>query len=167
MLVVLWRCGLRISELTHLEVKDVDLRERTVTVLHGKGDRRRVVAIDPRAVAVVELWIARRVKLQVRCRWLFCTFSAGRRPGQVSDRYVRSMLKRLAGRSGVEKRVHPHGFRHTHTAELVREGVPLNVVRKQLGHSSLAVTHRYADHITNQEVIDSLRDRVWYSGAGS
>jgi len=160
-IAVLWRCGLRVSELTHLQVKDVDLDQHTVTVLHGKGDRRRTVAIDPRAAAVVERWLAARLKLKLRSRWLFCTFSAGQRGAPVSDRYIRAMLKRLAVRADIEKRVHPHGFRHTHTVELVRENVPLNVVRKQLGHSTLAVTHRYADHISNQDVIDALKDREW------
>jgi len=160
-IVVLWRCGLRVSELTHLEVKDVDLDQHTISVLHGKGDRQRVAVIDPRATAVVQHWLTTRLKLKLRSRWVFCTFSKGHRGGPVSDRYIRAMLKRLAVRADIEKRVHPHGFRHTHTVELVREGVPLNVVRKQLGHSTLAVTHRYADHISSQDVVDALKDREW------
>ena len=49
---------------------------------------------------------------------------------------------RLAAKAGLEKRVHPHGLRHTHAAELVREGMSVNVIRDQLGHA-LGVTDRY------------------------
>ena len=52
-------------------------------------------------------------------------------------------MPRLARRAGIEKRVHPHGLRHTHAAELAFEGAPMNLIEAQLGHSSLATTSRY------------------------
>jgi site-specific recombinase XerD len=55
--------------------------------------------------------------------------------------------------AGLEKRVHPHGLRHTHAAELAREGVPINVIRDQLGHSSLAVTDRYLRDVAPADLI--------------
>jgi integrase len=82
----------------------------------------------------VTRWMNRRREFGFRNGPLFCTMDG--RP--VSDRYVRDMLKRQAAKAGLEKRVHPHGLRHTHAAELVREGVPVNVIRDQLGHASLA-----------------------------
>jgi integrase len=74
---------------------------------------------------------------------------------------VRDMLKRHAEKAGIGKRVHPHGFRHTHAAELAREGVPLHVIRRQLGHSDLAVTARYIDHLAPEEVVAAIRAREW------
>jgi integrase len=60
-----------------------------------------------------------------------------------------------------DKRVHPHGLRHTHAAELVAEGVPVNVIQKQLGHVSLATTDIYLRHIAPADVIAMGRNREW------
>ncbi len=90
-------------------------------------------------------------------RRFICTLKG--RPVQTA--YVRGLLPRLAARAGIEKRVHPHGLRHTHAAELMREGVPVNVISRQLGHSSIATTARYLDHIQPQEVIEAMQRREW------
>jgi len=139
LIVVLYRAGLRVSEALALRPKDVDLEAGTVTVLHGKNDRRRTVGIDAGAGAVIERWAERRRGLGINGRApLFCTL--GGDPLQAS--YVRALLPRLAARAGIEKRVHPHGLRHTHAAELAAEGTPINLVQAQLGHSNVATTSR-------------------------
>jgi len=56
--------------------------------------------------------------------------------------YVRVMLKRLAARAGIDKRVHAHGLRHTHAAQLRAEGVDIAIISRQLGHSSITTTAR-------------------------
>jgi integrase len=66
------------------------------------------------------------------------------------------MLGRLAGKAGVEKRVHPPGFRHTFAVELEMAGTPVTVISKLLGHSSTAVTSRYLDHLTNAQAVTML-----------
>jgi site-specific recombinase XerD len=66
------------------------------------------------------------------------------------------MLHRLAAQAGVEKRVHPHGLRHTFAVELEAAGVPVTTISKLLGHSSVAVTARYLDHLTNAQAIEAL-----------
>jgi site-specific recombinase XerD len=162
LIVVLWRAGLRITEALELRPKDVDLEAGTIAVLHGKGDRRRVVGIDPQAGAVVERWAQRRAALGIgRSAPLFCTISQPA-PGQrMHSAYFREALKDLAAKAGIEKRVHPHGLRHTHAAELAREGVPLHVIRRQLGHADLATTARYVDHLTPLEVVRAMQVREW------
>jgi integrase len=70
-------------------------------------------------------------------------------------------MQRAAGRAGIERRVHPHGLRHTMSAEWVREGRPMPLLRDQLGHSSLAVTDRYLRDIAPGEVIAAARAREW------
>ena len=88
---------------------------------------------------------------------IFCTL-AGNRMG---DAYVRVLLPRLARKAGIEKRVHAHGFRHTHAAQLRVEGVDIGIISKQLGHRSIATTARYLDHIAPQQVIETMRGRSW------
>ena len=61
----------------------------------------------------------------------------------------------------MDKRVHAHGLRHTHAAELAEEGHPINLVQAQLGHSSLATTDRYLRHIAPRQLVAAMRRREW------
>ena len=79
----------------------------------------------------------------------------------INARYVRAMLRRMAERAGIEKRVHPHGLRHTHAFELANEGTPLHVIQHQLGHGSLATTDRYIRHLAPRDVIKTMQAREW------
>src|SRR5262249_55868784 len=88
---------------------------------------------------------------------LFCT-SAG---GPISPSYVRTLLPRLARMADIDKRVHAHGLRHTHAAELASEGVPVHLVQRQLGHRSLATTDTYLRAISGADVIAAIRARAW------
>jgi integrase/recombinase XerD len=158
LIVVLYRGGLRVFEALGLQVRDVDVEAGTIRVRHGKGDRSRIVGVDPAAASLIARWLEVR-KARGIPRWapVFCTL-AGRR---LHDRYVRALLPRLARRAGIDKRVHPHGLRHTHAAELAREGVPVNVIQAQLGHRSLATTDRYLRHIAPEELVARMRARSW------
>jgi site-specific recombinase XerD len=155
---LLYRSGLRIGEALALFPKDVDVKEGTVTVLHGKGDRRRTTGIDPGALAMVEEWLKARERLGIsRRRRIFCTLA-----GQpLDDSYIRHLLPRLAAKAAVDKRVHAHGLRHTHASELAKEGVPMNLLQAQLGHASLATTDRYVRHIAPHELVEAMRQRTW------
>jgi site-specific recombinase XerD len=162
LIALLYRTGLRISEALALRPVDVDAGEGTVHVLHGKGDRSRVVGIDSGALALLERWLDVRCSRGIaRTAPVFCTL--GGQP--LATKYVRAFLPRLARRAGIEKRVHAHGLRHTHAVELVREGVPLPLISRQLGHSSSAVTARYIDHVAPLEVIETIRSRTWEAPA--
>jgi site-specific recombinase XerD len=154
---VLYRTGLRITEALSLRPADVNAERGTIRVLHGKGDKARTVGLDPGAMAVLLRWMDRRAACGFRNGPLFCTLAGT----PVLSGYVRDMLKRLAARAGLEKRVHPHGLRHTHAAELVNEGAPMNVIREQLGHSSLATTDRYLRNVAPADVIAFGRGREW------
>jgi site-specific recombinase XerD len=154
---VLYRAGLRIGEALALKASDVDPDASTIRVLRGKGAKARTVGLDPGAMATVLRWTEARAAAGIRTGPLFCTL-AGR---PLSRQYVSAMLKRQAAKAGIDKRVHPHGLRHTHGAELAAEHVPVNVISKQLGHSSSAVTARYIDHIAPAEVIAAMQARTW------
>ena len=138
--------------------KDLSREEGTIRVLHGKGDKHRVVGLDDGAWAILERWLDRRTDLKINGRKrLFCTLKGD----PIQAAYVRALLPRLARKAGIEKRVHAHGLRHTHAFELANEGHPLHVIQAQLGHSSLAVTDRYIRHLAPQEVVDTMRGRKW------
>lgn len=158
LVVLLWRAGLRCSEALDLYPKDVDAPAHTVRVLHGKGDRSRTVGLDATAFAVVARWMDFRKRLGINGRArLLCTLKGKK----LQASYVRALFPRLARKAGIEKRVHAHGLRHSHAADLVREGVPVNLIQRQLGHASLAVTSAYLDHIAPEQVVSVIRDRTW------
>jgi integrase len=75
--------------------------------------------------------------------------------------YVRRMLTDLAAKAGIDKRVHAHGLRHTHAAELRTEGVDIGIILKQLGHRSISTTAHYLDHIAPKAVVDAIQSRQW------
>lgn len=158
LIVLLWRAGLRCSEALDLYAKDIDAQAHTVRVLHGKGNRSRTVGLDATAFAVIARWMDTRKALGINGR---CPILSTLKGAKLNTSYVRSLLPRLAKKAGIEKRVHAHGLRHSHAADLVREGVPVNLIQRQLGHASLAVTSAYLDHIAPEHVVAVIRDREW------
>lgn len=159
LIVLLYRSGLRLAEALALHPGDVDLEAGTVRVLDGKGHRPRTVGIDPGAAAILERWSARRRELGLGGRHpLLCTLGGG----HLGTSYVRRLLPRLGARAGINRRVHAHGLRHAHAAELSAEGFPTALIRDQLGHASLATTDRYLRHIAPAELIGAVASRAWH-----
>jgi integrase/recombinase XerD len=152
LLTLLYRSGLRIAEALALKPSDIDPQRHTARVLHGKGDKATVRGFHPSATDALARWIDTRKSLGLRNGPLFCTLQGD----PLSDRYVRNLLHRLAAQAGVDKRVHPHGLRHTFADELRAAGVDVVVISKLLGHSSIAVTSRYLDHLTNHQAVTAL-----------
>ena len=158
LITVMYRGGLRLGEALQLKPKDLDAKKGTIRVLHGKGDKSRLVGFDEGGWAIVQRWLDRRKELGITLRrHVFCTLDG--RPLQKA--YVRALLPRLGRRAGIEKRVHALGLRHTHAFELANEGHPLHVIQAQLGHASLAVTDRYIRHLAPQQVVEAMRSREW------
>lgn len=142
LLAILWRTGVRISEALELRPHDVDFKNGTVRVRLGKGLKPRTTVLsDLDALPLIERWLEERGKLQAVGQGapLLCTLK-----GTPTDpSYARHLLPRLAERAGLERRVHPHGLRHTHAADLALAGVPVLAIQQQLEHTSLVTTANY------------------------
>jgi site-specific recombinase XerD len=156
LIVVLWRAGLRLAEALALRPRDLDQTGRSIRVLHGKGDKARTVAMDRRAWEILEEWLTTRGAFGANMP-VFCTHKGG----MIHQPYIREMLPRLARQAGVERRVHAHMFRHTFAVELVREGKPVPLIQRLLGHSSLATTSIYLASLSPEEALDAVRGRSW------
>jgi site-specific recombinase XerD len=158
LICLLWRGQLRISEALALKAADFDPAACTLRVLKGKGQKSRVVVVDPQAVEVLSTWLECRKKLRLNGhRPIFCTLG-GR---AVSSPQVRQMLGRRARKAGIEKRVHPHGLRHTGASELAAEGVALLDIQQQLGHGSAATTNKYLHTLDPMRRGEVMRQRKW------
>lgn len=158
LVTVLYRGGLRLGEALSLHEKDLDREAGTIAVLHGKGDKSRLVGLDMGAWSVLGEWLARRAKLGLNGRQsVFCTLKGE----PLWDCYVRELLPRLAKEAGIEKRVHAHGLRHTHSRELAEEGVPVHLIRDQLGHANISTTDKYLRKVAPLELVSRMRKRSW------
>ena len=116
LLTLLYRSGLRISEALALRPSDIDLARHRIRLLGTKSGQPQTRGFHPSADDTLARWLDARKALGLSGRArLFCTLAGG----PVSDNYVRGLLRRLAARAGITKRVHPHGLRHTF-AELGR-----------------------------------------------
>jgi site-specific recombinase XerD len=155
--VVLWRAGLRIQEALDLTELDLDPRRGSVLVRRGKGGRRREVGMDDWGFEQLEPWVTARQAMPVGP--LFCVIDGRTRGRPWPPSAARAALRRRAARAGIRRRFVPHQFRHAHAIELAREGVPLNVIQRQLGHRNLGVTSIYLQGIDPGEIIDTVHAR--------
>jgi integrase/recombinase XerD len=156
LLTLIYRSGLRISEVLALRPSDVNLARHTVRLLDTKSGKPQTRGFHPSADDGLCRWLDMRRELAARGGWkngkLFCTLDGA----PVSDDYVRVLLRRLGAKAGIDKRIHPHGLRHTFAVELDASGMSVTAISKLLGHSSIAVTARYLDHLTNAQAVEAL-----------
>jgi site-specific recombinase XerD len=158
LIVILWRSALRIQEALALAETDLDQRRGSVIVAAGKGGYRREVGIDSWALQAVRPWLAERAQLPVGP--LFCVIdgpTCGVRAW--SSAAVRAEFRRLAAEAGVRRRFAPHQLRHAMAVELAREGVPLPILQRQLGHRNMSTTSIYLSGIGTDEVIARVAGR--------
>jgi len=132
LIVVLWRGGLRVQEALALGERDLDAQRGSLLVRNGKGGRRREIGMDAWGWEQLAPWLAARVELPLGP--LFCIIDGPTRGRSWSSAAVRGEFRRLAVQAGVRRRFAPHQLRHAHAIELAREGVPLNLIQRQLGH---------------------------------
>ena len=155
MIVMLWRAGLRVQEALALAEHDLDPRRGSLLVRNGKGGRRREVGMDEWGWEQLCPWLERTGPAARRAAVLHHRRPTGGRAWSAAA--VRSEFRRLAARAGVRRRFAPHQLRHAHALELAREGVPLNIIQRQLGHANLGTTSIYLQGIDPEEIIATVR----------
>lgn len=165
LIATLWRSGLRISEALALLPHEVDFTNHTVTVMKGKGGKRRVSGIDGGGLLEISRWLLVRAALNVpEGSPLFCTVNRPTAGNPVHPAYVRTLLRTLRVRAGVPHRVAPHQLRHAHACELARERIPVPLISRQLGHGNVGTTATYLASISNEEVVEAVSARPWPGG---
>jgi integrase/recombinase XerD len=137
--------GIRASELCHLCLRDVDLKNQRIKVM-GKGSKERLLALDPRTVQAVWRYLASRDDPQRPDTYLFVTHSAL----PVDRNNLRRTLQRIGQRAGVSN-VTVHRFRHTFAVEFLRNGGHMQALKIALGHSTFEMVDRYL-HIVQADL---------------
>ncbi len=134
-LEALYSSGVRVSELTGLDMEDVDLAASTIRVL-GKGGKERIAYLGEYAMQSLGAYLEKRGRAPGP---LF----VGARGGRLSARSVQRLVKRCVAASGINKTPTPHALRHTFATHLLDAGVDLRSIQEMLGHSKLSTTQRY------------------------
>lgn len=165
LIIVLWRCGLRISEALDLKVRDLDLEHGFLRIRYGKGDKAGLVVIDPDAIEVLNQWLERRSRIpgiEPGRGYVFCTISQPAPGGRMGAPQFRTKLKLLAERAGIDRDVddvYPHQFRHTAATDLALEGHSLPVIKEQLRHEHITTTERYIKRCAPTRLLQELQNR--------
>ncbi|MBU2135694.1 MAG: site-specific integrase [Alphaproteobacteria bacterium] len=135
-LSVAYGCGLRVSEIVHLKVADIDSARMLVRVEQGKGRKDRYVMLSPELLELLRAWW-RMARPQ---GWLF----PGRDPGQpITPRQLNRALKAAAASAGLDKPVSMHTLRHCFATHLLERKTDVRVIQALLGHKKLDTTARY------------------------
>lgn len=151
MLYTLGTTGMRVSELTGLTYKQYRDRIGNQIVITGKGNKQRVVFLNPETVEAINLYIRTERKANrwaADCDYLFASAQGGKVDANNFDK----TLKALARKAGIKNadEVSAHTFRHSFACILSENGTSMDVIRDLLGHSSLAVTSRYLNQNVNR-----------------
>jgi integrase/recombinase XerC len=134
-LELLYATGLRVSELSGLDLDAVDRAEQTVRVL-GKGRKERIVPYGGQAARALETWLGQRGE----GRGAVFTNAQG---GRLTVRSIHTIVRRSARAAGITRRVSPHTLRHSFATHLLDGGADLRAIQELLGHSRLSTTQRY------------------------
>ncbi len=138
-LELLYSSGLRLAELTGLDISDVDLADGTVSVT-GKGGKDRVIPVGKQALKALRDWLSVRPTLaDVDEKAIFVS----QRGTRLSRRSVQSRVEHWARRQGIDSRVYPHLFRHSFATHLLESSHDLRGVQELLGHANISTTQVY------------------------
>lgn len=153
-LEVLYSCGLRVSELTGLSLKDLTL-ETGYLRCRGKGDKERIVPLGEPAEQALQNYLheARGHLLGRQTSELLFLNSHG---GELSRQGVWEILKKRAKRQGLKNNVYPHLMRHSFATHMLDHGADLRSVQEMLGHVDISTTQIYT-HVSRQHLIDVFR----------
>jgi len=158
MIELLYSSGLRLAELTNLNLTDIDLKEAIITVT-GKGNKTRQLPVGRQALSAVKSWLKRRQELKKTEGSALFLSKHGKR---LSPRSIQDRLKQMSIKQGMPGKVHPHMLRHSFASHLLESSGDLRAVQELLGHENISTTQVYThldfQHLSN--VYDKAHPRA-------
>jgi len=158
MMELFYSSGLRLSELTSLNIDSIDLSEKTLRVI-GKGNKERLLPIGSKAIDALNLWLPKRKdSIKIDEEALFIS-TRGKR---ISTRSVQQRLNYWRNKQGLEQHIHPHKLRHSFASHILESSGDLRAVQELLGHADISTTQIYThldfQHLAN--VYDKAHPRA-------
>lgn len=154
-LTLFYSSGLRISELLYLKISDIDFYNNSIRV-RGKGSKDRIVLFNNETYDLIRDYM-NKFNLNIFDDQKLLFLSRNNKP--LSTRTIQVMVKRYAGKAGINKNVTPHVLRHSFATHLLNKGVNIRAIQRLLGHSSLETTQIYTN--ISMDSIKELYDNAW------
>lgn len=151
MISLLINTGLRLSEMTNLKWKNVNLMTGQIKVVEGKGMKDRILYIGESVVEDLQAWKERMFEVWGKSDYVFTS----RTLKQLDGNAVRGMIKNYSEKAGIDKKITTHSLRHTYASDLLRDSKNIRVVQKALGHSNISTTQLYT-HIVDDELESAM-----------
>lgn len=142
-LALLYSCGLRVSELLNLQWRHIDRSRKIINILAAKGKKDRQVMLSDSLIPLLEKY-CREYKLE-KSKYVLM---GQKKASQYTERSVGEVLKQLAIKAGINKRVYTHLLRHCSFTHMVESGVDINLIQRLAGHSNVKTTNIYT-HISH------------------
>ena len=155
---LLYSSGLRVSEVTNLDLGAVDFQEREIRVT-GKGDKARIVPVGEPAIKALQRWLESRESVKGHET---AALFLGKHGKRLTPRVVQRQIKLWAAKQGLTVDPHPHMLRHSFASHVLQSSGDLRAVQEMLGHTSIASTQVYT-HLDFQhlaKVYDSAHPRA-------
>lgn len=159
MFELMYSSGLRLSELTNLDIDDIDFQEKIVRVL-GKGKKVRLVPVGSKAIQALQNYLPHRSLWQENNS--SALFISERHGTRLSTRSVQLRLIACANRAGIEQHLHPHLLRHCFASHLLSASGDLRAIQEMLGHTNISTTQIYTqvDFASLTRVYDNAHPRA-------
>lgn len=150
MIEILYGCGLRVSELIDLRISNINFREHFIKI-YGKGAKIRFVPMAEYTCSLVKRYVEEtRPKFKATAKFKDFLF-INSRGTSMSRVIVFIIIKELAQKAGINKKISPHTFRHSFATHLLQNGADLRYIQEMLGHSSITTTEIYT-HLETEEL---------------
>ena len=154
MIEVLYGCGLRVSELTELQISNINFKENYLKI-QGKGDKVRFVPLADYTADFIKNYINNiRSKQKINPKYSDILFFNSR-GAQISRQMVFLIIKEIVKKAGIQKNISPHTFRHSFATHLLQNGADLRFIQEMLGHSSITTTEIYT-HLNTEELHETI-----------
>lgn len=142
-LALLYSCGLRVSELLNLKWENIDRERMIINIIQAKGGKDRQVMLTPELIPLLEFYYNEYAPKEYVLNGQFSV--------KYSERSVGEVVKQLATKAGINKRVYTHLLRHCSFTHMVEAGTDINLIQKIAGHSSVKTTNIYL-HISHNHI---------------
>lgn len=151
----LYSCGLRVTELVTLRCSDLFFEDSYLRVV-GKGGKQRLVPVNDRVIRQIAIYLTQRGKMNINSKYSDFLFLSSR--GTALTRVmIFLIIKDLTKKSGIDKNVSPHTFRHTFATHLLKGGADIRAVQDMLGHESILTTEIYT-HLDTEHKHKTIKD---------
>ena len=155
-LETLYGCGLRVSELTRLQLSDLFFEEGYMRII-GKGNKQRLVPFAPLTQKYIRIYLEDRQGVSIKDPKSQDTLFLSRRGTGLTRAMIFTIIKRLSQAAGIQKKVSPHTLRHSFATHLLENGADLRAIQLMLGHSSITTTEVYV-HVDRNHLTKILAD---------